>query len=301
VRVVVTGAAGFIGRRLVSRLADEGREVYAMDARPLLPLPAGVRVAGADLRDPGAAGVIRALRPDRVVHLAGMSQLGACEQDPRAAFEHNVTATANVVRGLGSAGLVLASSAHVYGPRGDPAREEDEPLPAGVYGVTKVLAEELARLHARRTGGPTRVLRLANVYGPGDASGRVLPSILRQLRTREPAVRLGALEARRDFVYVDDVVELILAAMDGRPGGGALDVVNVGTGTLHTIGELLAHVLAAAGRSPRIDAAPPALSPPPDPPRLDVSRMREMLGTVEITSLRDGIARTLAEEGLLDG
>jgi UDP-glucose 4-epimerase len=296
--MLVTGAAGFIGRRLVARLASEGREVYALDARPLLPLPAGVREVEADLRDPGAAGVIRDLRPDRVVHLAGMSQVGACEEDPRAAFEHNVTATASVVRGLGSAGLVLASTAQVYGPGAHPAREGDEPLPASVYGVTKVLAEELARLHARRTGGPTLVLRLANVYGPGDESARVLPSILRHLRAREPSIRLGGLEARRDFVYVDDVVELIRGTMDARPG---LHVANVGSGTLHSIGELLAQVLAAAGRSPRIDAAPPGGSPPPDPPRLDVSRMREMLGSVPITPLGDGIARTLAEEGLLDG
>jgi UDP-glucose 4-epimerase len=297
VRVVVTGAAGLIGRRVVSRLAGKGHEVCALDAHPLRAPPAGVCVVDADLRDPGAAGVIRALRPDRVVHLAGMSQVGACEQDPRAAFEHNVTATANVVRGLGPAALVLASSAMVYGSAAGPAHEDDEPAPAGVYGTTKVLAEALARLHGR-TGGPARVLRLANVYGPGDESGRVLPSILRQLRAGEPVLRLDSLQARRDFVYVDDVVGLIGAPMDGRPG---CDLVNVGTGTLHTIGELLGYVLTAAGRFPRIDAAPGALSPLPDPPRLDVSRMRRILGTVPITPLREGIARTLGEEGLPRG
>lgn len=294
-RVVVTGAAGFIGRRLVSRQAEEGCDVHVVDAVPVSPLPPGVHSLQADLCDPGTAELVRGLRPDWLVHLAGMSQVGACERDPRAAFEHNVTATANVVRGLGGAGLVLASSALVYDPAASRAGEDDPPLPAGVYGTTKVLAEELARLYARRTGGPAVILRLANVYGPGDRSARVLPAILRQLREGAPVLRLGDLEARRDFVYVDDVVEVIRSAMEGARG---CRVVNVGTGALHSVRELLEHAVAASGRSPRIDARRGDAAP--DPPLLDVSRLRETFPHVPLTSLHDGIARTLAEEGLLD-
>lgn len=278
-RILVTGGAGFIGHHLVGSLVEAGYEVRVMDnlhrgsfERPKL---IGAELVRADVRDPSEC--VRAVAGcDAVVHLAAQSNVVGSETSPQYTFETNVGGTWNIARACAESEvrtLVFASSREVYGdPATLPVREVASLSPKNLYGASKVAGEALLSGGSAGTTS-VRVLRLANVIGPGD-SGRVLPNWLAAARHDQPLTVFGG-DQVLDFVPMEVVVRAIRKAI----GLGEWDgPVNVGSGRGVRLLDLANSIVRlypdSTGGIDRMPARPVEVT------RFvaDVGRMRERLG-----------------------
>lgn len=274
--VLVTGAAGFVGRHLVRALCAARARVFGLG---LDPGPAGLDVERwetADLRSPAAmARAVAALRPDAVVHLAGQSSAARSFEDPVETFEVNVLGTWNLleaVRGAapGARTLVVASG-EVYGPQaeGERATEETPFRPVSPYALSKATADALAEAHARAHAlNVIRVRAFAHV-GPGQDERFFVPSLARQIvaaasEPGEAVLQLGNLDVVRDVTDVRDVAHAYVRLLiDGRPGRA----YNVCRGEGVALAEIVRRLAALAAVTPRI-VRDPARMRPADVPRL---------------------------------
>jgi len=261
VKVVVTGAAGFIGSHLSESLLADGHEVTGVDAftdyyarpvkeRNLQPardhrrfrLVEG-RLQDVDLRD-----VLEGA--ERVFHLAAQAGVRASWGREFAHYtEHNVLATQRLLEAARLAGgprVVYASSSSVYGDAARLPLQEDAPcLPVSPYGVTKLAAEHLGRLYERNFGLPVVSLRYFTVYGPRQRPDMAFHRFLKAARDGTEIQVYGDGTQTRDFTFVGDIVAATRAAADsGQPGF----VYNVGGGERVALNDVLARIEEVTGR-----------------------------------------------------
>lgn len=303
--VLVTGAAGLIGLPMVRLLRTRGFRVAAVDdgsAGTLCRLDQfaagdGVLAHRLDIRCPaGLRRLIAEVQPWAVVHLAARHFIPDCERSPGTTLAVNAGGTLNLLDACAihpPARLLFASTADVYAANANPHREDDAVGPEGVYGWSKLLGEWLLRDQAHRLPASGIVIaRLFNVYGPGDPHAHLLPEILRQAR-RGPVLHLGDMSATRDFVYVDDAAEALVALLlTARPG-----VFNVGTGTSARAHDLVGLVAELTGRDLEIRLDRRRLRAQRRPKSCAVpDRLARVLPWWPRTSLREGIRRTIAAD-----
>lgn len=247
-KTLVTGGCGFIGAHVVAALRGAGQSVLVVDdlsSGRRDALPAGVALSRVDVADPRLSEVLSDFRPDAVLHLAARASATALGQAAVEAARVNVVGTLQLLeacRATGVRKLVFTSSAAVYGvqPPGSAPLAETAPLdPANPYGASKLAGEFYVRSYSGLGDLDWTVLRLANVYGPGqrtDLEGGVVARFCAAVRAGEPATIYGDGRQERDFVHVTDVARAFLLALE-RGGGRTL---NVSTGRTTRIRELLA-------------------------------------------------------------
>jgi UDP-glucose 4-epimerase len=213
--VLVTGGAGFIGRRLVAALLASGARVTVLDRRPF-PGPEVTSVVG-DIAD--EALLDRAVAPGTgtIAHLAAVTSVVASADDPAGTFRANVTATANLLelaRRRGVRSFLFGSTNAVVGNVGRSTITERVPLrPLSPYGATKAAAEMLLSAYTACYGIAGCALRFSNVYGPGmEEKDSFIPRLMRAARDGTGVQVRGDGTMLRDVVHVDDVVAGILAA-----------------------------------------------------------------------------------------
>jgi GDP-4-dehydro-6-deoxy-D-mannose reductase len=256
-RVLITGAAGFVGQHLATALAAADLEVAGLDrpqatAADALPLVRWRRDLGADASDTGRwlADVLAGEGFDAVCHLAGQSSAGASFRDPPGTLAANLGGTLEVLEALRRLQerdrpvprLLAIGSAEEYGAaaRPDrPCREEDPLLPLSPYATSKAAATQLTIQYHRTFGLPTLAARAFNHTGPGQDPRFVFPAFAAQIAAIEagqqpPLLRTGDVSVARDFLDVRDVVAAYRALLEhGEPGR----VYNVCRGSALTIGE----------------------------------------------------------------
>jgi UDP-glucose 4-epimerase len=254
-RVLVTGAAGFIGSSVARAFLARGCRVVTIDNLSTGfrdNVPSGVEFIEGDCSD--RATVERVSGPiDAVLHVAGQSSGEISFEDPIRDLQWNVQSTlATLARAaaLGCRRFVYASSMSVYGDQPDsPVREGADCRPNSFYGVGKLASEHDLRVWQREYGMETVALRLFNVYGAGQNMGNMrqgMVSIFLAQLLREGAIHVkGSLDRFRDFVHVSDVTEAFVRAVEcdaSRPL-----VINIGTGVRTTVRDLITEMLAADG------------------------------------------------------
>lgn len=263
-RILVTGASGFVGSHFLREAATGGHAVFAMDVNtPSASVPHQGFVR-ADLSEPAALrAAIERFQPDACLHLAAVTFIPAADADPAGIVNVNVMGTANLLDAFRTTApttrILVVSSTQVYGHRPRPAPvKEDEPLtPDSLYGITKAAADEIARFFARQYGMPVMVARPGNHAGPGQSPRFVLPAFARQVKAirggSQAPIRVGNLESRRDFTDVRDVVRAYRLLLERGRGGLAY---NIASGTSMTIGAILQTLCDIAGVAPRIEQDP---------------------------------------------
>jgi UDP-glucose 4-epimerase len=297
VRVLVTGAAGFIGSHLCDRLLADGHEVIGLDD-----LSSGshthpdVDLWRMDVADPALAEKAAARPPEVIFHLAAQVSVRASVADPLADARTNVIGTANVLeaaRGAGTRKFVFTSSCAVYGvPDVLPVPAGAEPRPASPYAASKVTGEVYARTYRALHGLDFTTLTLANVYGPRqtpEGEAGVISIFTDALLAGRPTRVFGDGKQTRDYVYVLDVVDAFARAAGERGSGGRY---NVGTGVQTTDRDLHTMVAEAAGTPDDPAFAPPRLGDLPAM-AIDPSTARADLGWTARTGLREGLAATV--------
>lgn len=304
-RALVTGAAGFIGSHVAETMLGYGWEVVGLDncgqgpdrvRRNLAPLHRheGFRFEGIDLLDVTPTH-LRGI--DAVFHLA--ARPGVRTSWGRR-FDHycesNIVATHRLMEAASAAGVrrvVVSSSSSVYG-RADAAafHESLAPSPLSPYGVTKLAGEQIALVHAMRPDSTLGVvgLRYFTVYGPRQRDDMAIGRMIRAALTGEPMTVYGDGQQLRDFTYVGDVVRANLLAMvsDARA-----EVVNVGTGEIVSVLDLLELVGEVVGREVPVTFAPAEAGDAPFT-RADLSRAASVIGYHPTVKLREGLERQVA-------
>lgn len=237
-RILVTGAAGFLGKHLIAALRLDGHDVVAHIHRPgSLPDWDGETVIG-DLRDVSATGL--AAGCDLIIHLAALSDAGASRESPLSAAVVNATGSLHLLEGARQAGaaFVLASSQLVYQRQSAPLAEGTPKQPDTPYGYSKLVAELWADMYRRLYGVRTLVVRFFSLYGPGQrVSGTesgVVSIFGERARQGDPLVLKS--RTRRDFTHVSDAVAGIRALIAQPDAWGG--VYNVATGTGTSLAEL---------------------------------------------------------------
>jgi GDP-4-dehydro-6-deoxy-D-mannose reductase len=316
VRVLVTGADGFVGQHLVRELLAAGATVFggtqhgAPDgARMLSPREReGVRWVALDVTSDGSvAGAVAAAEPEHVYHLAGQSSVGRSFSLPMQTWDVNATGTLRLTSALAEAGLrdcrvLVASSAEVYGrvPEAQQPIREDRPLaPASPYAASKAAAE-MAALQATASGGPPVVIARSFVHtGPGQDGRFAIASFAHQLADVragrcEPVLRVGNLAVRRDVLDVRDVVRAYRRLVERGDAGG---VYNVCSGEAHELREMVEEMIELSGTGARIEADPERFRPVDLPLLLgDAGRLRALGWRPEVP-LRQTLSDLLADAG----
>jgi dTDP-glucose 4,6-dehydratase len=304
--VLVTGAGGFIGSHLVETLVKQGARVRAFvrynsrnDAgllKMLAPdLLAQVEVIAGDLRDlPAIQAAMRGV--SHVFHLGALIAIPYSYLHPAEVVEANVIGTLNMLlaaRELGVERLVHTSTSEVYGTALRVPIDESHPLQGqSPYSASKIGADKLAESFYLSYNLPVVTLRPFNTFGPRQSARAVIPALITQALTQS-TIRLGNLEARRDFTYVSDTVAgfLRIAQTPGVEG----QTLNLGTGVEIRIGDLAEKIFALADHPIQIEVDPARLRPEKSEVQRLISDNRlalQKIGWSPQVSLDEGLRRT---------
>jgi UDP-glucose 4-epimerase len=297
-RAIVTGGAGFIGSHLVDALIARETEVHVVDnlaTGSRENVPSAAELHELDIRDEALEQLVPRLEPQVVFHLAAQADVGTSVERPTFDAEVNAVGTVRVLEAARAAGarVVFASTGGaIYGECERPAREDDEPRPLSPYAASKLAGEGYLATWNRLYGGSHVACRLGNVYGPRQLptlEGGVVAIFLDRLRDGGEVAIFGDGNQTRDFVFVGDVAEALLAAASPSRGG----VYNVGTGVATSVVDLYGLCAETAGVEQQ-----PSFSPerPGDVRHsvLDASLAGRELEWRAATTLADGLAQTWA-------
>jgi nucleoside-diphosphate-sugar epimerase len=307
-RILVTGAAGFIGSSLIDRLLAAGHEVVGIDSfedyydrrfkeaavAPALG-SARYRLIEANILDLAAEDRPESLSDlvrwaDVVYHLAAQAGVRASWGATFATYtDNNVLATQLMLEAAKQEGVdafVYASSSSVYGDTDVfPMREEAKCCPFSPYGVTKLAAEHLCQLYWRNFSLPTVSLRFFTVYGPRQRPDMAFHKFMHAMAKGAPIEVYGDGHQTRDFTFIEDIVGGLVAA----PGAPAGSVLNLGGGSRVSLAQALDVLGEVAGRAPEVRLASSQAGDVRDT-WASIDRARETIGYAPRVRLRDGLA-----------
>ena len=303
--ILVTGGAGFIGSHLVEALLAAGHRVGVLDDfndfydpqlkhANLAAVRDRVDIHAVDLRHADA--VTRAVgrgRYEAIFHLAARAGVGPSIHDPRLYVDTNITGTLNLLEAARTGGVrrfVFASSSSVYGLAATVPFREDMPLAQTIspYAATKLAAEQLCSNYAHLHGLRVVCLRFFNAYGPRLRPDLAIHQFTDRIHHDREIELFGDGSVRRDFTYIDDTIQGVMAALDYD--GPIYDVFNLGEHATTSVSELIERIEQALGKKASIRRRPPR---PGDVPRTfaDVSKARRLLGYAPSTPIAAGIPR----------
>ena len=322
-RVLVTGAAGFIGSHISDRLVAAGHQVIGIDSYDDYLYPAAIKRANAahlvgrldrdelqlrelDICDaPAMVLAIADARPDVVCHLAALAGVRPSLREPLRYIRTNLHGTTALLESCRAAGVhrfVFASSSSVYGSRADSdadletvrAFREDDPClsPASPYAATKRSGELLCSTYRDLFGIGISALRFFTVYGPRQRPEMAIHQFTRSIHSGAPVTVYGDGTSRRDYTYIDDIVAGTIAACE-RVEPATFNIYNLGGTVTTSLSELITTIEGAIGRPADIVHAP---TQPGDVPITfaDITNSARDLAYAPRMRLADGINRFVA-------
>lgn len=305
-RYLVTGAAGFIARKVIERLSAAGHEVVGVDnlndsydprlkrwrLGQISTLP-GFTFHQEDITDPGIFRALSEAYPsfDGVVHLAARAGVRQAVEIPGVYLQTNAAGTLNVLEWCAHnhvQKMVLASTSSIYGanPPLPTPESADSDHPLQIYAASKKAAEVMAYTYHHLYGLDTTVVRFFTVYGPAGRPDMVMFRFARWITEGDPVVITGDGDQMRGFTYLDDIADGVIKAL--KPAG--YEIVNLGGHETITINELVKRIEELVGRKANlryIERHPADV----DANWADVTKARELLGWEPRVSLDEGVAQ----------
>ena len=299
----IYGSNGFIGRHLVRRLASQGRAIRAVSRRQdehfCRDIGGTVDFVEADLND--SLAMAASLQDvDTVVQLVSTSSPGLRNEYVLEDLSENVIPHVGFLRCCVQAGvrrfMFLSSGGTVYGPEAPtPTGEEAETRPICSHGLTKLVVEKYIQMHAHVDGLDYVILRLANPFGPGQEFRKgqgLIPAVLDRYRKGLPVRIFGNGSAKRDYVYIDDVIDAVVAAVDSE--AASRQVLNIASGQARSVAEVVDAIERIAGGTllrEYVDERKTDV----DVSELDIRRAARILGWSPATPFEAGLERTIHE------
>lgn len=302
-RILVTGGAGFIGSNLAKRLALAGHDVTVLDNfntgdfRTLIDFPGNVICGDCTLAPEKLGAPFQAVFFESAITGVVSPKDAAVNSttNDQALMLHNNLEGFRSVLGWAAqwkAAVIWASSASIYGDSPAPNKETDAPRPLNIYAFSKLASERLSARWHKETGLPITALRYFNVYGPGEAHKGKLASMIYQLaQTMKKGIRPRVFkfgEQKRDFVYIDDVVQANLLALQAKVTG----TFNIGSGVAGSFNQMIAALNQTLGTKLEAEYFDNPYSFTQDHTEADISAARSTLGyKPEYTTLAAGVAQ----------
>jgi UDP-glucose 4-epimerase len=302
VPVLVTGATGFLGSHLTSRLLEEGADVHALTStvsavypQRLLPVRERITLHEGSLADRSAMDALaEQVRPRLIFHLGAYTHVGKSWQRVDECVQVNVQGTVNLLQALARFGFdkfVYTGTSEIYGDVDVPFREDGPVNPISPYSVSKYAGERYCRMFHQGKGWPLVMVRPFNAYGPAQSPDRIIPEIIVRALKGQPLLMTQGKQTR-EFNFASDLAAGFLAAgLHGRPGR----LYNLGCGEEVSMRDLAATVLKLMNDP--VEAQFGAL---PDRPTeiwrmyADSSRARTELGWSPQVGLAEGLQRTIS-------
>lgn len=216
-RILITGARGFVGQHLTSEFIKQGHTVFLLDQKTMTGTPDGPGTSiEADIGDYAALEqAFKSSKPDAVYHLAAVTGVAVSYEQEELCLRTNVLGTYNVVKAAvksGASRIIFASSREVYGEtRGRSTREDAETRPNNLYGLTKLMGEEIVRWHCKIGGCRYVIFRITNVYGPGGEKYGI-HKLLNRIVVGEAVTMMGGKQLM-NFIYISDLINAFSKAL----------------------------------------------------------------------------------------
>lgn len=306
-RVLVTGATGFVGSCLVRRLVDMNKEERGMspievhifvrgksDKWRIADLLGRVHSHQVDLRDADIVEkAVCKISPTVIYHLATYGGFNF-QKDTPAILESNLTGTVNLIRACERIKFdyfINTGSSSEYGIKSHPMNESDMLKPVGDYGVSKAAATLFCQSRALEKGLPVITLRLFSPYGPWDDPQRLIPYVIKSL-LRGESPHLSTPKSVRDFIYIDDVLDIFLKVIKVPVSTEA--IYNVGAGVQYSIGEVVSVITDIIGNGIK-PVWGKVISQRPEPAfwLADIGKAGKELGWLPSRPLRAGLGKTI--------
>lgn len=310
-KILVTGGAGFIGSHVVTALIAEGHSVTVVDdfndfydpaikRANVASFPAPVEVAEIDLRDwEPVRDLFTRAKPEAVIHLAARAGVRPSILDPKLYIDTNITGTFHVLEASRLSGcrkILFASSSSVYGLAKTVPFREDLPLlqTLSPYAATKLAGEQLCGNYVNLHGFRIACLRFFTVYGPGQRPDLAIHSFTDAIEHGRPIRQFGDGSTRRDYTYVDDIVQGVVGALSYVDAEGPLfEIFNLGENETTTLSQLIASIEKALGKKAVIERHPEQKGDMPLT-AADITKARTLLGYAPKTPIREGIPKFVA-------
>ena len=304
-RVLITGGAGFIGSHLAEKVLVAGHNVSILDdfndfydpqikRANVQAIAKHVPVHTVDLRDAEAVNrVLLGEKFDAIVHLAARAGVRPSIKDPQLYYQTNVNGTLNLFEAARAAAverILLASSSSVYGISKMVPFSEDQHLTQTIspYAATKIASEFLGSTYSHLYGMRVIALRFFTVYGPRQRPDLAIHHFTRQIAAGQPIEQFGDGSTRRDYTYIDDIIQGVMAAFEYS--GPLFDIFNLGESETIQLRDLIASIERELGVKAKINRLP---EQPGDVPLTcaDISKARRLLGYNPTTRFSDGLPR----------
>jgi UDP-glucuronate 4-epimerase len=304
-RILVTGGAGFIGSHLVEKLLAAGHEVAVLDdfndfydpqikRTNIAGFAKDVTMYDVDLRDGASVrNLFHREKFETVAHLAARAGVRPSIQDPQLYYDTNVGGTLHLLDAASVTGVerfIFASSSSVYGVSKTVPFSEDQHLTQTLspYAATKIAAEFLCSTYSHLCQMRMVALRYFTVYGPRQRPDLAIHQFTRRIYTGQPIEQFGDGTTRRDYTYIDDVIQGTMAAL--KYGGPLFDIFNLGESDTIQLKDLIAAIENALEKKAKINRLP---EQPGDMPLTcaDISKGRKLLGYNPATRFSDGLPR----------
>jgi len=305
VRILVTGGAGFIGSHLVEKLLADEHDVVILDDfndfydpqikhANITGFAKDVIVCHVDLRDGAAVrNLFHREKVDAIAHLAARAGVRPSIQHPQLYYDTNVSGTLHLLEAARVTGVerfVFASSSSVYGASKTVPFSEDQHLTQTLspYGATKVAGEFLCSTYSQLYQLRVVALRYFTVYGPRQRPDLAIHQFTRRIYDSQPIDQFGDGTTRRDYTYIDDVIQGTMAALEYE--GPRYDIFNLGENETIQLKELISAIEDALGKKAKVNRLP---EQPGDMPLTcaDISKARKLLGYNPTTKFSKGLPR----------